>query len=65
MPFLLLLRSVACTTVEMLTTRPPWYEFEAMAALFKIATKQTNPELPATVSSSCRVSDFSHDLGQS
>lgn len=40
----------------MLTTRPPWYEFEAMAALFKIATKATNPELPPVISHPCRVS---------
>nr|XP_039251891.1 mitogen-activated protein kinase kinase kinase 3-like [Styela clava] len=46
--------SLGCTVVEMLTTRPPWYEFEAMAALFKIATQPTKPELPPTVSQSCR-----------
>lgn len=51
-------RSVGCTTVEMLTTRPPWYEFEAMAALFKIATKATNPELPPVISQPCRVSSL-------
>jgi hypothetical protein len=30
--------SVGSTVVEMLTTHPPWHEFEAMAAIFKIAT---------------------------
>uniref|UniRef100_A0A8C4QXA1 Mitogen-activated protein kinase kinase kinase 2 n=1 Tax=Eptatretus burgeri TaxID=7764 RepID=A0A8C4QXA1_EPTBU len=38
--------SVACTVVEMLTEKPPWSEFEAMAAIFKIATQPTNPRLP-------------------
>nr|CAB3263625.1 mitogen-activated protein kinase kinase kinase 2-like [Phallusia mammillata] len=46
--------SLACTVVEMLTTRPPWYEFEAMAALFKIVTQPTNPQLPSTVSSTAK-----------
>lgn len=47
-------RSVACTVVEMLTEKPPWAEFEAMAAIFKIATQPTNPQLPDGVSNSCR-----------
>ncbi|KAF2983631.1 hypothetical protein EK904_005559 [Melospiza melodia maxima] len=34
--------------------KPPWAEFEAMAAIFKIATQPTNPQLPDSVSSSCR-----------
>ncbi|NXI31872.1 M3K3 kinase, partial [Sterrhoptilus dennistouni] len=46
--------SVACTVVEMLTEKPPWAEFEAMAAIFKIATQPTNPQLPDGVSSCCR-----------
>ncbi|NWY41774.1 M3K3 kinase, partial [Sylvia atricapilla] len=46
--------SVACTVVEMLTEKPPWAEFEAMAAIFKIATQPTNPQLPDSVSSCCR-----------
>ncbi|GAA6100808.1 mitogen-activated protein kinase kinase kinase 2 [Tachysurus ichikawai] len=46
--------SVGCTVVEMLTQRPPWAEFEAMAAIFKIATQPTNPTLPAHVSDHCR-----------
>lgn len=50
----LVLRSVGCTVVEMLTQRPPWAEFEAMAAIFKIATQPTNPSLPAHVSDHCR-----------
>ncbi|KAM8933899.1 mitogen-activated protein kinase kinase kinase 2 [Pelodytes ibericus] len=46
--------SVGCTVVEMLTEKPPWAEFEAMAAIFKIATQQTNPQLPAHVSDHSR-----------
>ncbi|KAJ3582020.1 hypothetical protein NHX12_015981, partial [Muraenolepis orangiensis] len=34
----------------MLTQRPPWAEYETMAAIFKIATQPTNPVLPAHVS---------------
>lgn len=47
-------RSVACTVVEMLTQKPPWAEYEAMAAIFKIATQPTKPNLPEGVSDSCR-----------
>ncbi|XP_078254877.1 mitogen-activated protein kinase kinase kinase 22 [Rhinoraja longicauda] len=46
--------SVGCTVVEMLTERPPWAEYEAMAAIFKIATQPTKPQLPDGVSNSCR-----------
>ncbi|MEE6520580.1 hypothetical protein FKM82_018482, partial [Ascaphus truei] len=46
--------SVGCTVVEMLTEKPPWAEFEAMAAIFKIATQSTNPQLPAHVSEHSR-----------
>ncbi|KAK3736511.1 hypothetical protein QZH41_009385, partial [Actinostola sp. cb2023] len=38
--------SIGCTVVEMLTTKPPWANFEPMAALFKIATQATEPDLP-------------------
>ncbi|XP_013857631.1 mitogen-activated protein kinase kinase kinase 22 [Austrofundulus limnaeus] len=46
--------SVACTVVEMLTQKPPWAEYEAMAAIFKIATQPTKPLLPEGVSDTCR-----------
>lgn len=42
--------------VEMLTEKPPWAEFEAMAAIFKIATQPTNPKLPP------HVSDYTRDF---
>uniref|UniRef100_A0A8C8ILX8 Protein kinase domain-containing protein n=2 Tax=Oncorhynchus tshawytscha TaxID=74940 RepID=A0A8C8ILX8_ONCTS len=46
--------SVACTVVEMLTQKPPWAEYEAMAAIFKIATQPTKPFLPEGVSEAAR-----------
>ncbi|XP_028659920.1 mitogen-activated protein kinase kinase kinase 22 [Erpetoichthys calabaricus] len=46
--------SLACTVVEMLTEKPPWSEYEAMAAIFKIGTQPTKPKLPDGVSSACR-----------
>uniref|UniRef100_A0A3P9KTB8 Mitogen-activated protein kinase kinase kinase 3 n=1 Tax=Oryzias latipes TaxID=8090 RepID=A0A3P9KTB8_ORYLA len=46
--------SVACTVVEMLTQKPPWAEYEAMAAIFKIATQPTKPTLPEGVSDASR-----------
>lgn len=52
--FCLCFRSVGCTVVEMLTEKPPWAEFEAMAAIFKIATQPTNPQLPPHVSDHAR-----------
>ncbi|XP_007954588.2 mitogen-activated protein kinase kinase kinase 2 [Orycteropus afer afer] len=48
--------SVGCTVVEMLTEKPPWAEFEAMAAIFKIATQPTNPKLPP------HISDYTRDF---
>ena len=38
----------------MLTTKPPWSEFEPMAALFKIATQLTEPALPIDLSEDAR-----------
>ncbi|GCC18938.1 mitogen-activated protein kinase kinase kinase 3 [Chiloscyllium punctatum] len=46
--------SLGCTVVEMLTEKPPWAEYEAMAAIFKIATQPTNPQLPSHISDHCR-----------
>ncbi|XP_049601182.1 mitogen-activated protein kinase kinase kinase 3 isoform X2 [Syngnathus scovelli] len=48
--------SLGCTVVEMLTEKPPWAEYEAMAAIFKIATQPTKPLLPA------RTSEQAHDF---
>uniref|UniRef100_A0A8C9VSX6 Mitogen-activated protein kinase kinase kinase 3 n=1 Tax=Scleropages formosus TaxID=113540 RepID=A0A8C9VSX6_SCLFO len=46
--------SLGCTVVEMLTEKPPWAEYEAMAAIFKIATQPTNPTLPPHTSEHTR-----------
>ncbi|XP_047138085.1 mitogen-activated protein kinase kinase kinase 3 isoform X1 [Hydra vulgaris] len=46
--------SLGCTVLEMLTTKPPWFQFEPMAALFKIATQTTIPHLPDDSSISCK-----------
>ncbi|MBN3296466.1 M3K3 kinase, partial [Amia calva] len=46
--------SLGCTVVEMLTEKPPWAEYEAMAAIFKIATQPTNPTLPSHTSEHTR-----------
>ncbi|XP_051905256.1 mitogen-activated protein kinase kinase kinase 3 [Hippocampus zosterae] len=48
--------SLGCTVVEMLTEKPPWAEYEAMAAIFKIATQPTKPLLPP------RTSEQAHDF---
>ena len=40
------LRSLGCTVVEMLKTHPPWYDFEPTAAMFKVVTEETIPNLP-------------------
>ncbi|CAH1249904.1 MAP3K2 [Branchiostoma lanceolatum] len=48
--------SIGCTVVEMLTEKPPWFDYEPMAAIFKIATQPTIPKLPAGVS------DCAHDF---
>ncbi|CAL1587846.1 unnamed protein product [Knipowitschia caucasica] len=50
--------SLGCTVVEMLTEKPPWAEYEAMAAIFKIATQPTKPLLPPQCSEQAR--DFIH-----
>ncbi|KAK7940587.1 hypothetical protein WMY93_003913 [Mugilogobius chulae] len=46
--------SLGCTVVEMLTEKPPWAEYEAMAAIFKIATQPTKPLLPPHCSEQAR-----------
>lgn len=44
----------------MLTEKPPWAEYEAMAAIFKIATQPTKPILPSNTSDHTR--DFIHRI---
>ena len=41
--------SLGCTIVQLLTTRPPYYEFEPMAAMFRIVTDDC-PPIPSDIS---------------
>ncbi|KAF8020259.1 hypothetical protein BT93_G0842 [Corymbia citriodora subsp. variegata] len=41
--------SLGCTIVEMLTGKPPWSEFEGVAAMFK--AMKNSPSIPETLSS--------------
>ncbi|KAJ4756605.1 Mitogen activated protein kinase kinase kinase [Rhynchospora pubera] len=38
--------SLGCTVIEMATSKPPWSQFEGVAALFKIANSKDIPEIP-------------------
>uniref|UniRef100_A0A673A6K7 Protein kinase domain-containing protein n=1 Tax=Sphaeramia orbicularis TaxID=375764 RepID=A0A673A6K7_9TELE len=42
--------SLGCTVVDVLTLKPPWAEFEAMAAIFQPTHQPTNPLLPSHTS---------------
>jgi mitogen-activated protein kinase kinase kinase 3 len=42
--------SLVYTEVEMLTEKPPWAEYEAMAVIFKTATQPTSPQPPSHIS---------------
>ncbi|CAL9169530.1 unnamed protein product [Musa hybrid cultivar] len=38
--------SLGCTIIEMATSKPPWSQFEGVAAIFKIGNSKDVPELP-------------------
>eukprot|EP00252_Welwitschia_mirabilis_P012008 TRINITY_DN26703_c0_g1_i1.p1 TRINITY_DN26703_c0_g1~~TRINITY_DN26703_c0_g1_i1.p1 ORF type:complete len:842 (+),score=87.97 TRINITY_DN26703_c0_g1_i1:179-2704(+) len=42
--------SLGCTVIEMATARPPWSQYEGIAAMFKIWNSKELPELPANLS---------------
>uniref|UniRef100_A0ACD5UY49 Uncharacterized protein n=1 Tax=Avena sativa TaxID=4498 RepID=A0ACD5UY49_AVESA len=44
--------SLGCTIIEMATARPPWHQYEGVAAIFKIANSKDIPGIP---------DDFSED----
>ena len=41
--------SVGCTLLELLTTKPPYFDLTPMAALFRIV-QEDHPPLPETIS---------------
>ncbi|KAJ3703950.1 hypothetical protein LUZ61_007655 [Rhynchospora tenuis] len=38
--------SLGCTILEMATSKPPWSQYEGVAAIFKIANSKDIPEIP-------------------
>ncbi|KAL5213537.1 hypothetical protein ABZP36_024384 [Zizania latifolia] len=38
--------SLGCTIIEMATAKHPWYQYEDVAAIFKIANSKDTPEIP-------------------
>ncbi|ESW24217.1 hypothetical protein PHAVU_004G112000 [Phaseolus vulgaris] len=43
--------SLGCTVLEMATTKPPWSQFEGVAAMFKIGNSKELPTIPDHLSS--------------
>ena len=46
--------SLGCTIIEMATTRPPWNQYEGVAAIFKIANSKDIPDMPDHLSSEAK-----------
>ncbi|XP_057952172.1 mitogen-activated protein kinase kinase kinase YODA-like [Malania oleifera] len=42
--------SLGCTVLEMATTKPPWSQFEGVAAMFKIGNSKELPAIPDHIS---------------
>ncbi|KAG6784085.1 hypothetical protein POTOM_009769 [Populus tomentosa] len=42
--------SLGCTILEMATSKPPWSQYEGVAAIFKIAQSKNYPEIPSHLS---------------
>ncbi|KAK8467522.1 hypothetical protein PHAVU_007G072801 [Phaseolus vulgaris] len=38
--------SLGCTVLEMATTKPPWFQYEGVAAMFKIGNSKELPTIP-------------------
>ncbi|KAL2347238.1 hypothetical protein Fmac_001238 [Flemingia macrophylla] len=46
--------SLGCTILEMATSKPPWSQYEGVAAIFKIGNSKDMPEIPDHLSSEAK-----------
>ncbi|XVE83349.1 hypothetical protein DITRI_Ditri16bG0082100 [Diplodiscus trichospermus] len=46
--------SLGCTILEMATSKPPWCQFEGVAAIFKIGNSKDIPEIPDHLSNEAK-----------
>ncbi|KAJ8551580.1 hypothetical protein K7X08_021595 [Anisodus acutangulus] len=46
--------SLGCTILEMATSKPPWSQYEGVAAIFKIGNSKDFPEIPDHLSSDAK-----------
>ncbi|PIN26699.1 MEKK [Handroanthus impetiginosus] len=46
--------SLGCTVLEMATSKPPWSQYEGVAAIFKIGNSKDTPEIPDHLSSDAK-----------
>ncbi|KAE8689194.1 Mitogen-activated protein kinase kinase kinase YODA [Hibiscus syriacus] len=46
--------SLGCTILEMATSKPPWNQYEGVAAIFKIGNSKDMPEIPDHLSSEAK-----------
>ncbi|KAL0332663.1 UNVERIFIED_CONTAM: Mitogen-activated protein kinase kinase kinase [Sesamum calycinum] len=46
--------SLGCTVLEMATSKPPWSQFEGVAAIFKIGNSKDVPEIPEHLSADAK-----------
>ncbi|XP_039004114.1 mitogen-activated protein kinase kinase kinase 3-like isoform X3 [Hibiscus syriacus] len=46
--------SLGCTILEMATSKPPWHQYEGVAAIFKIGNSKDMPEIPNHLSSEAK-----------
>ncbi|XP_010270404.1 PREDICTED: mitogen-activated protein kinase kinase kinase YODA isoform X2 [Nelumbo nucifera] len=46
--------SLGCTILEMATTKPPWSQYEGVAAIFKIGNSKDTPEIPDHLSNDAK-----------
>ncbi|KAJ8769210.1 hypothetical protein K2173_000985 [Erythroxylum novogranatense] len=46
--------SLGCTILEMATSKPPWSQFEGVAAIFKIGNSKDMPDIPEHLSNNAK-----------